>query len=126
MGEKKHKKIKITQKEWDDYQNLKAERENRLLDLTIEQAIKQQGIQCTSVPVNNNIQHTFTFANHKVAYLPKKCDECGKVIWLDDYIIEQTYDRNILHHIPYMIYGWNMSYGTYNYCMECWLENNNI
>lgn len=121
MGEKKHKKIKITPKEWNDYQNLKMEREQRLLDNNYQLALRQQmqQISCTN---------TFTFTNQKFAYLPKICQNCGEILWLENYIVEQVYDRDILHsYISRMNhYGCIMNGYKGIYCLACWSERNNI
>lgn len=119
MGEKKHKKIKITPEEWNDYQNLKAEREERLLENNCQLALEQQIQQ---------IPRTITFTNQKFAYLPKVCQSCGEIFWLENYIVEQVCDRDILHsyisHINH--YGCIMNSHKEIYCYDCWSEKNNI
>lgn len=122
MGEKKHKKkhkkIKITPKEWNDYQNLKAEREERLLENNYQLALEQQ-ISRTN---------TLTFTNQKFAYLPKVCQNCGGILWLENYMVEQVYNRDILHSYINRInhYGCIMDGYKKIYCLDCWLEKNNI
>lgn len=119
MGEKKHKKIIITPKEWNDYQNLKMEREQRLLDNNYQLALKQQMQQ---------IPYTIVFTNQKFAYLPKICQSCGEVLWLENYIVEQVCDKDILHSYISRInhYGCIMNGHKEIYCLACWSEKNNI
>ncbi len=121
MGEKKHKKIKITPKEWIDYQNLKMEREQRLLNNNYQLALEQQMQQISRT-------NTFTFTNQKFAYLPKVCQSCRGILWLENYIIEQVYDRDILHsYISHMgYYGRIMKSHKKIYCYDCWSAKNNI
>ena len=125
MGEKKHKKIKITPKEWDEYQSLKIEKEqylkNRLLELELESQLYKRQLK----PIQN---YNFTFTNHKFALLPKVCDCCGSVFWLEPYIIEQVYSKNDLHHMQYYnwLSEWNMYKYIRTYCLDCWKDKNNI
>jgi len=122
---KKHKKIKITPKEWNEYQSLKIEKEqylkNKLLKLELESQFYERQLK----PIQN---YNFTFTNHKFAFLPKVCDCCGSVFWLEPYIIEQVYSKNDLHHMQY--YNWLSEWSMYKYirtyCLDCWRDKNNI
>lgn len=124
---KKHKKIKITPKEWNEYQSLKIEKEqylkNKLLKLELELESQFHEAQLKSIQ-----NYNFTFTNHKFALLPKVCDCCGNVIWLEHYITEQVYGKNDLHHTQYYYWlgEWNMYKYIRTYCLDCWREKNNI